>query len=106
MTDINNCAINANITVTQPAALNANFSGLNPNLCNSSGLVNLIPMQTGGVFSGLGINGNTFNPAIAGNGTHVITYTIGSSPTCSATQTFSVTVSGPIANFFCRSDDY
>ncbi|MCK6690896.1 MAG: hypothetical protein L6Q97_02210 [Thermoanaerobaculia bacterium] len=41
----------------------------------------------GGVYSGNGVSGGMFNPAVAGVGTHTITYTL-----CSLTCTFSITV--------------
>ena len=99
VTDNSNCNTTANLVLNQPAQLNANFSGLNANYCISDGIVNLIPVQTGGNFSGPGVIGNTFNPTIAGNGNHVITYTIGSGTACVETKTITVTVNGPTADF-------
>lgn len=54
----------------------AGFSGLNSQYCSSDPSSTLVPVTAGGTFSGPGINGNTFNPATAGNGTHTITYTV------------------------------
>ena len=42
-------------------------------VCNSP--MTLSGLPAGGTFSGPGISGNLFNPAIAGSGTHTITYT-------------------------------
>ncbi len=42
----------------------------------------LIPVQPGGIFSGKGISGNLFLPAVAGEGTHTITYTIRDGNNC------------------------
>lgn len=55
----------------------ASFSGLNPTYCLGDGVVNLTPTGTqGGIFSGPGVVGNTFNPNLAGPGDHVITYSV------------------------------
>lgn len=47
-----------------------------PNQCLTSPAVTLTPVTPGGTFSGPGVSGNTFNPAVAGVGTHTIVYTI------------------------------
>ena len=51
----------------------------------------------GGVYSGAGVSGGIFDPAAAGAGNHVITYTYTNSQTCStsATQTLSVLAATP-----------
>lgn len=45
----------------------------------------------GGTYSGAGVAGNTFSPALAGAGTHAITYTYGTG-NCTAHATDSITV--------------
>lgn len=50
------------------------FSGLPLSTCISDDPVTLNPSVTGS-FSGPGITGNTFDPAVAGPGTHTITFT-------------------------------
>lgn len=52
------------------------FTGLNPNYCVNSPTSALTTTAVGGSFSGPGVVGSTFNPAIAGPGTHTITYGI------------------------------
>jgi gliding motility-associated-like protein len=62
-------------------------------LCANGGSVNLSATVGGGTWSGSGITNpatGTFNPATAGVGTHLITYTI--SGNCSAMDTLSVVV--------------
>lgn len=51
------------------------FSGLAPSYCINDAPAALSGQPTGGSFSGPGIVGNSFDPAIAGFGTHNITYT-------------------------------
>jgi subtilisin-like proprotein convertase family protein len=46
----------------------------------------------GGTYSGTGVSGGNFDPAIAGAGTHTITYSFTDGNTCTNTCTFSVTV--------------
>lgn len=52
------------------------FTGLNPNYCVNSPTSALTTTSTGGSFSGPGVIGSTFDPALAGPGTHTITYGI------------------------------
>jgi len=58
--------------------------------CMNNGIVNLSAENDGGEWSGNGVNGSTFNPEIAGVGTHIITYTIGGN--CPDEQTTSLVV--------------
>lgn len=50
------------------------ISGLGDVYCADDNSVTLSGTPTGGTFSGIGMTSNTFNPAIAGAGTHTITY--------------------------------
>lgn len=44
--------------------------------CVSAGTVTMTATPAGGTFSGPGMSGSTFDPATAGIGTHIITYTV------------------------------
>jgi hypothetical protein len=74
----------------------ASFSGLNASYCLGDGVVSLTPTgTTGGVFSGPGVVGNTFNPNLAGPGDHTITYTVSAqqgSAIAPATNSSSISV--------------
>ena len=61
-------------------------------LCINHGTLTL-PSGTpaGGTYSGAGVAGSTFSPALAGAGTHAITYTYGTG-NCTAQATDSITV--------------
>lgn len=75
----------ANTTVNQTVA---NFTGLATSFCLNSAPVTLAGTPTGGIFTGAGISGSTFNPATAGVGGHNITYTVTNAATgCSGTIT-------------------
>jgi len=79
------------ITVTNPANLNA---GADKVFCLNDAPFDLnsdaIP-ATGGIWSGTGVSGNMFDPAIAGPGTFVITLKLGSG-NCLVNDTRTITV--------------
>lgn len=60
------------INSTSPVVINT----LPDTICISSALLVLSAQPLGGVFSGTGVNGNTFNPGLAGLGMHTITYKV------------------------------
>ncbi|MCH2233636.1 MAG: FG-GAP-like repeat-containing protein [Crocinitomicaceae bacterium] len=85
-----------NVTVTN---CTVSFSGLGNSYTTSNAPVTLAGDPVGGTFSGLGISGNTFNPSVAGVGTHDIVYTYNAGG-CSGTDTQTVTVTGaPTYNY-------
>ncbi|MCW3072317.1 MAG: hypothetical protein JWO44_2207 [Bacteroidetes bacterium] len=86
-----------NITVTNPN----NPAWTTPAaMCTTAGSINLNTLVTGtagGTWSGTGVSGNTFNPAVSGAGTFNVTYVVGSG-SCSATQSHTITVNpSPVA---------
>ena len=74
----------------------ASFSGLDASYCQVDDAVALTATGTqGGTFSGLGVVGTTFDPGLAGPGTHVIVYAVSAqegAATAPATNTSSQTV--------------
>lgn len=62
--------------------------------CLSSGrpFVNLSASPAGGIFEGLGVQGNKFYPDIASAGIHEISYTFSAGPNCKATEKQKVEV--------------
>lgn len=63
------------------------------NLCNNGSCVNLTTSGTsGGTWSGTGVSGSQFCPGTSGAGSFAVTYSVGISNTCRATQTNSITV--------------
>ncbi len=71
------------------------FNGLTGPYCTTDTVVTLTGIPIGGTFSGPGMVGNTFDPALAGAGTHSITYTY-SDGTCINTSTQQVVVNSCI----------
>jgi PKD repeat protein len=85
------------IMVINPTAIN--FTGLPASMCVNNQPASLTGIPAGGIFSGIGVVGNNFNPAISGAGTHTITYTYTNSNNCTNTVTHSVIVNAlPVIN--------
>jgi len=70
------------------------FSGLNGGYCVSNAAAILTGNPTGGSFSGPGISGTTFDPAIAGLGTHTISYVYIDGNGCSGIHSQNTVVTG------------
>ena len=60
--------------------------------CVNYSSVTLAGAPAGGTFSGSGVNGANFDPAVAGVGTHVVTYAYTDANGCSNTATTSIVV--------------
>jgi subtilisin-like proprotein convertase family protein len=86
------------VTVTVTDNLTLTFS-VPASVCSDADPFLLTSSPDGAVFSGPGVNGQTFSPQVAGVGTHTITATY-SNGTCSATATQTITVNpAPVASF-------
>jgi hypothetical protein len=85
---------------------NSDFSGLEPITCITEGALELIPVSLGGVFSGPGVSGSSFNPAAAGVGEHTILYDINLGDCQSETAVTTTVIEGPDATFTGLSDEY
>lgn len=67
-----------------------------PSLCPTSPALTLdSATPAGGTYSGTGVSGNIFNPAVSGPGTFPITYTYTDTNGCTNTATQSITVITP-----------
>ena len=56
--------------------------------------------EPGGIWSGQGVVGNTFEPGLAGPGNHVISYTITDANGCTDTDQTTITVATPDATIY------
>jgi len=91
-TDLNGCSNSATSAITVDPAGTVTISVI-PGMCVNASPVTLSGSPSGGTFSGTGVVGNTFNPALAGVGTFTITYTYsGSACLTNTTATTTVTV--------------
>ncbi|TND08993.1 MAG: hypothetical protein FD123_1847 [Bacteroidetes bacterium] len=89
----NGCGSTDSIMVTLNAPPVATFVLADNSVCVDDGAVTLSGTPNGGTFSGAGVTANSFNPPVAGIGSHVITYTYTDVNNCTATATDTITVS-------------
>lgn len=82
------------------------YTGLPASLevCDSSSVINLTPINPSGVFSGnSGISGSTFDPSLAGVGVHTLIYSVDTligTLQCNSSSSFNITVNPlPDASF-------
>lgn len=85
---------------------NSDFSGLESITCITEGLVELVPASAGGVFSGPGVSGLFFDPAVAGVGEHTVIYDIDLGDCQSETAIITTVLAGPDATFTGLMDEY
>ncbi len=74
-------------TVTVNPLPVVNFTGLIDSVCLNSSIQTLTGSPPVGTFSGSGVSGTTYNPAIAGAGAHSLVYTYTNANTCTNTST-------------------
>jgi len=86
-----NC-ISARTPVTATVSPNADAT-INPvgPFCTNDASITLSAVDMGGMWSGTGVIGTTFDPSIAGSGNHIITYAIAGA--CGETDTETIAVS-------------
>ena len=92
VTDVNGCTDEDTIRVKVYPLTPVSFTGLLPTYCENEAPSVLTGSPAGGVFSGPGITGNTFDPNLAGPGTHDIIYTYVDINGCTNADTQSTTV--------------
>jgi gliding motility-associated-like protein len=87
------------VTVTVNPLPNVTFSAI-ADICSNAPAINLTNGNpAGGIYSGAGITGSSFNPSTAGAGAHTITYTYTDANNCtnSASQNINV-ITAPVVN--------
>jgi len=62
------------------------------NLCVSDGSATLLALPSGGTWSGTGVTGNAFNPAVSGAGTFYAVYTVTNASGCVVSDSLAITV--------------
>jgi trimeric autotransporter adhesin len=87
-----NCTGSTTQTVIVNPLPVVSISGLAAAYCADAAQTVLVGSPAGGVFSGSGMSGSAFNPAMAGVGIHAVTYTFTDGNGCSNSVTQSVTV--------------
>lgn len=101
-TNYKGCPDTTQVTVTPQDTIYVN--GLDPFYCHIDTVVNLTVYPSGGTMIGPSVNDSTFNPIVAGQGTHLLTYTFGSGA-CQRTTQITTTVGSPIQMQTAVSDD-
>jgi PKD repeat protein len=71
----NGCSDNDQITITVDPSPDATITPVAP-VCVNSPPITLNAHDPGGIWAGAGVTGNIFDPAVAGPGNHIVTYTI------------------------------
>jgi len=95
------------VIVYQPPTLSFSIPA---DFCSADPVYPLTGTPVGGAFSGPGVSGNAFDPAVAGVGTHTITYTwdqynsAGTTVLCSFTTTQNTTVHASPTSTFTTVD--
>ncbi len=82
LTDANGCSNSCTTPVTVDPLPVMNCGAYGP-VCIASGAVALGGTPAGGTWSGVGVSGSSFDPAVAGAGVHVLTYGFTSAGGCS-----------------------
>ena len=90
-TDTNGCSGSSTTDITVISAPPLVIDSI-PDLCVNGAPVTLIGNPSGGTFSGAGISGNSFDPAVAGIGVHTLNYEYTYANGCIANQQFEVNV--------------
>jgi gliding motility-associated-like protein len=91
------------INIVEGAVATLNFDKV---VCQNANPVLLSASIPGGQFTGSGVSGNVFNPAIAGVGKHAINYKIEGGGACPVDVTDSITVqASPTANLVSSAQE-
>ena len=90
ISDVNGCSSSDQITITVDPSPDATITPVNT-LCADSPVITLTAHDPGGTWTGPGITGDTFDPAAAGVGSHIIRYSIINS-NCSDSDQITITV--------------
>lgn len=95
---VNGCSDTAMQLVTVNSVPVVNITALSSSYCKNVTPISLIATPIGGVFSGNGVVGNTFNPSMVSAGYHVIGYSFTNANNCTSIDTQWVKVNAnPIA---------
>lgn len=87
----NGCVGNATAQITVTATPQPSLSAFLPQCVQNAAFTLVQGMPAGGTYSGPGVTGNQFDPAVAGVGTHTISYTLVAN-NCSTTVSSQVVV--------------
>lgn len=90
-TNVNGCTASDSSVITIHPSPVVTFANLN-SICNNAPVLSLIEgSPSGGIYSGTGVSGSNFDPALTG-GNYILTYTFTDTNNCSATDTSVIEV--------------
>ncbi len=87
-----NCLRSGQVSISVNQLPAVAFTAPAPTVCSTQQAFALSGNPVGGLYSGSGVQGNNFNPSLAGTGTHVVTYLYTDANNCSNTASTSVAV--------------
>lgn len=87
------CSNTKTLSVTVNALPTVSLATIVSPLCVNNSSVSLSGSPSGGIYSGPGVSGASFNPSVSGAGTFTVTYNYTAVNTCSASATRTVSVS-------------
>lgn len=93
-TDANGCVNTDQVSVTVNALPAVSFGALGTTCINYAPTTLSQGTPAGGTYSGAGVSGTSFDPSVAGVGTHTITYSYTDGNGCSNTATSDIVVDG------------
>lgn len=101
ITNTNSCGtVTSNQITVIVNSLPAVNAGSYSNVTTNSPAFTLTGTPAGGTFSGVGVSENKFDPAVAGQGTFLVTYTFTNANGCTNTASTTVTVDAAPCNFY------
>ncbi len=99
VTDGNGCSSTASVSLTNPPLPLVTLGTFGSVLTTDAPVTLSGGSPAGGTYSGSGVSGGSFNPAVAGPGTHPITYSYTNPSTaCTNTAVSNITVNSPTSN--------
>ncbi|WP_417265551.1 FG-GAP-like repeat-containing protein [Brumimicrobium sp.] len=106
-TDGNGCSAVTSQNVEVNLESNASFTGLSGPYCSSDDtIIALVPVESGGVFSGNGVTGNNWSPADAVIGNNTIEYEVGSGGCVNSSSVVVEVLASPNPSFTNLDDVY
>ena len=96
VTNADGCRDEDEVTVTVMKTPDATITPVGT-LCFTDSVIVLTAVNNGGIWSGPGVVGNTFDPAISGYGNHVVRYKITNAYGCTDSDQITITVAVPDA---------
>src|SRR5439155_9314644 len=86
-------SVNSNTAIlTLGSTTTVAITALPAKICLSDTAIHLVATPAGGVWSGIGISGNNFVPAIVTTGTYILTYTYTDNSGCISSSTITAKV--------------